>query len=1369
MRVLSVGLLWSLTALSLLAGNPANPILFVTQVPMPEEVNSRDVVASYQSCVSPFSNHLGDTAHAGRGGSLEVRFSNGQVVDLLAVADWSAIPGGKPASNTVAVRNPSVNWTADKALFSMVIGAPSGPADTTTFLWQLYEITLPTQSQLNASTRPVLTKVANQPAFNNVFPCYGLGGKIVFASDRPYNGQAHLTQREEYLGLPTVSGLWSLDPADASSIQILQHSPSGAFSPMVDSAGRLIFTNWDHLSRDSEAVTDSRNGVSAPPYNESFTQTANGSGNFADESAGAAFTQVTAMPPNTWEIFPEPRNFDKKSLIDDFGNKINGNTLNIFLPWMVNLDGSGLEIVNHAGRHELAGPFLKNFKNDAALADLNPGIDPGYGGMGVRKFFGNFMWTREDPLNPGAFYGSDAADLGTHGAGQIVCMNNGGAGLNPDLMTVSYITGGANNAPKPGFIPAVRQSINLPPTGQPALSPANAETLYRTPVALADGNLIASHVGSVTQTDYNVGTQAQPASLYAFRLMSLKASGAVFVPDVTLTTGLTINTSYYVGPTLVSYHGPAWELDPAEVAPRTVPLAATSAIDPIEAGVFAANGVDVPTFQKYLRSINAALSVSRDVTRRDRHDRQQPFNLKITWSNTQTTVPGTAGLYTVGWIQFLQADLRRGYLLGGSTPAAGRRVVATPLHDTISENVAAAGAPAGALRLGDDGSFAAIIPAGKAMTWHLLDDDAAKTSQVKERFWVTFQRGEIRTCANCHGINTADQAGATKPVNPPAALAALLQFWKGQHPAGALQLTTATAKPAGGATSLSLNVSRTGGSVGPVRVNFSTVDGTATAGADFTAPVNGQLSWADGDTADKTITIPLLANAAATLNSSFSVVLSNPLNGSLGGQTTAIITLTATPAALAKVLAVSGLHVTNAAAGSNYSALKSPASGPFTGSVLTGKKATPAIFATNGSVMLQNGGASSVLPGVTVAKLLAFNGDAALVQLALTPGSVTAADDTVIIAGLSTGQLRLAARENRPLTNASSLAVKSFGTIDGNGATVFFLAKLQGSGVDPTNDSGLCAALSDGTVRLLARKGQPLGNTTVASLATLVGVKGFLAEGRWRLDDHTVGTRITDTEGNHLLYSIPDSASTTGDWILWAGTGDTLTSAPAGAKLTTIGLPGFGSNGPAFLAHLLPGTGSVMLPKAAGIFRADNGGLSTLALAGVTGATFKTLSDPVSGAGKKTAFLATLANTSPALASGIWYAADGLTATPLAMAGQPAAGGGKWAAFQALVLPDGATSGPVFLATLALDKNAGITAKTNAGLWALDGTGVLQRLLHTGEGILVNGNVRSVQSFVALRAASGSIGAANGYGDTHVTVLATFVDKTVALIDLPIP
>jgi len=766
-----------------LGANPTKPILFVTQVPMPEEVNSRDILTSYESCVSPFSNHLADTAHAGRGGSLWVRFSNGQIVDMLAAADWSAIPGGKPAPNTIAVRNPSVSFAADKAVFSMVVGAPSGPTDATQFFWQLYEITLPTQAQLSMGVKPVLTKVANQPAHNNITPAYAPGSKIVFASDAPYDGQTHHLQREEYLGLPTVSGLWILDPA-AGSLLLLHHSPSGAFNPMVDSAGRLIFSNWDHLSRDSEAVTDSRNGITTAPYNETFTQTFNGSGNFADESANAAFTQVTAMTPNTWDIFPEPRNFDRKLLIDGYGNNLNGNAQNIFLPWMINLDGTNGELLNHVGRHEVGGFFTKNFKNDTNLVDLNPNVAPGYGGLGVRTFFNNLLAPREDPLKPGSFYGADGPDLGTHGAGQIVRLDNAGAmpdgsPQNPDGIKVVYITPGANGAAKPTLIPTVKPSMSLPPTGLNPLQ--NPETLYRTPVPLSDGALIASHVANVTQTDYNVGTAAQPASLYSFRLRSLTLSGSTYVPEIALTPGITLNTSYYVGATLVSYNGPAWELDPAEIAPRTAPVPQTSSVDPIEAGVFDSAGVHIPTFQKYLNGINAALSVSRDVTKRDWHDRQQPFNLKVTWSNKQTVgAPGT--IYNVAWIQFLEADLRRGYLLGGSTPAPGRRVVATPLHGTMAENIQTPGAPPGSVKLGDDGSFAAIVPAGKALTWHLLDNDAARTSVVKERYWVTFQPGEVRTCTSCHGLNSTDQAGHTAPQNKPDALRALLQFWRARHP-----------------------------------------------------------------------------------------------------------------------------------------------------------------------------------------------------------------------------------------------------------------------------------------------------------------------------------------------------------------------------------------------------------------------------------------------------------------------------------------------------------------------------------------------------------------------------------------------------------
>ena len=62
------------------------------------------------------------------------------------------------------------------------------------------------------------------------------------------------------------------------------------------------------------------------------------------------------------------------------------------------------------------------------------------------------------------------------------------------------------------------------------------------------------------------------------------------------------------------------------------------------------------------------------------------------------------------------------------------------------------------------------------MTWQLTDD--LGTPVVRERYWITFQPGEIRVCASCHGINTFDQSGGTPPTNEPEALRGLLQHWK---------------------------------------------------------------------------------------------------------------------------------------------------------------------------------------------------------------------------------------------------------------------------------------------------------------------------------------------------------------------------------------------------------------------------------------------------------------------------------------------------------------------------------------------------------------------------------------------------------------
>ena len=60
--------------------------------------------------------------------------------------------------------------------------------------------------------------------------------------------------------------------------------------------------------------------------------------------------------------------------------------------------------------------------------------------------------------------------------------------------------------------------------------------------------------------------------------------------------------------------------------------------------------------------------------------------------------------------------------------------------------------------------------------------------------------------------------------------------------------------------SVNLLVSRTGGRAGAVSVEYRTVDGTATAGEDY-SPISGTLSWADGEDDDKALSVPILPDS----------------------------------------------------------------------------------------------------------------------------------------------------------------------------------------------------------------------------------------------------------------------------------------------------------------------------------------------------------------------------------------------------------------------------------------------------------------------------------------------------------------------------
>src|ERR1035438_1142761 len=322
-----------------------NPIVFISQPPIPRELNS-SVSNTFLSVVSEFGNQQADTAHAARGGDLWLMTTNLGLVNLTRKAGFGT--NGIQAGIGIDVRDPAIHWSGKKVLFSMVVGAPTNATDATTFFWQLYELTNLDAIIANTNTPPVIVKVPNQPTnCNNVTPCYATDGRIIFTSDRPYNNQPWLyPQFDEYKGAPSVTGIYSLDPL-SGDLKMIEHQPSGVFNPFIDSFGRLIVTRWDHLIQDSNATGDR------------LARSTNGAFNFLSETANA-LTQFT----NTLENFPEPDDFETKFL---FRLDVNPNGFNLFLPWVLDQNGGNEEVLNHVGRHELQLNVVRSFTGDTNL------------------------------------------------------------------------------------------------------------------------------------------------------------------------------------------------------------------------------------------------------------------------------------------------------------------------------------------------------------------------------------------------------------------------------------------------------------------------------------------------------------------------------------------------------------------------------------------------------------------------------------------------------------------------------------------------------------------------------------------------------------------------------------------------------------------------------------------------------------------------------------------------------------------------------------------------------------------------------------------------------------------------------------------
>ncbi|MCP4743186.1 MAG: hypothetical protein GY871_13330 [Actinomycetales bacterium] len=110
-----------------------------------------------------------------------------------------------------------------------------------------------------------------------------------------------------------------------------------------------------------------------------------------------------------------------------------------------------------------------------------------------------------------------------------------------------------------------------------------------------------------------------------------------------------------------------------------------------------------------------------------------------------------------------------------------------------------------------------------------------------------------------------------------------------------LPFGTTLTRVEGNDTEATICVTRSGGSDGVASIDLDTADGTAIAATNYTAIATTTLTWADGETGDKCVTVTLLdADIAAAVD--FTVVASSATGAAAPAEDTTTVTINPTPA-----------------------------------------------------------------------------------------------------------------------------------------------------------------------------------------------------------------------------------------------------------------------------------------------------------------------------------------------------------------------------------------------------------------------------------------------------------------------------------------
>jgi M6 family metalloprotease-like protein len=263
-----------------------------------------------------------------------------------------------------------------------------------------------------------------------------------------------------------------------------------------------------------------------------------------------------------------------------------------------------------------------------------------------------------------------------------------------------------------------------------------------------------------------------------------------------------------------------------------------------------------------------------------------------------------------------------------------------------------------------------------------------------------------------------------------------------------------------GGGSVLVTVTRTGASMGAVGVSYAASNGTATAGPDYTA-ASGTLSWANGDTANKTFSVPITSDALNESNETFTVTLSSPTGGAtLGSPSSSTVTITDDDPAPT---------VEFSAASSSGSEATTPASIGVTLSAPSGQTATvnyamADVTATAGSDYTATSGTLTFNPGVT----------SQTISVPIINDTAVEGDETftVTLSGPVNATLGATTTHTYAIINddnAGTLQFSSatYGVNENGGSVLISVARTGGStgtvGVSYATSNGTAAAVSDYT------------------------------------------------------------------------------------------------------------------------------------------------------------------------------------------------------------------------------------------------------------------------------------------------------------------